>query len=133
MSDGALIALVACAAVILALLTGFAVSTAKSIKGKKKEYEELEAPEENDVVDDETPKPEQKRGVVIDKKCEVLKEGLHVPYVESVWAIQIAATDGTTDSCFVNEETFASVNKGDAVTYFKEGDIYYINGTDEEN
>ncbi|MBQ7670701.1 MAG: hypothetical protein IJS45_08280 [Clostridia bacterium] len=133
MGDGTLIAVVAFAAVILAVLIWFAVSTVKSVKGKTKEYKELDEQEENETVDEEAPKLEQKRGVVIDKKCEVLKEGLHVPYVESVWAIQIAATDGTTDSCFVNEETFASVNKGDAVTYFKEGDLYYINGTDEDN
>lgn len=121
------------AAVTIAVLIWIAISTVKRLRGQTKEYSAIDEPEITEEIADEPTKIKQKRGVVTDKEYEVLKDGIQIPYVEFVRAIQIASVDGTTDSCFVSEEVFNSIKIGDAVTYIKEGDRFYFSGCDENN
>ena len=135
-NKGLIIAIVFAVVIILAWLILLAVYTIKRTKGNTKDYKEINESDDVEMPTGESQKLIQKRGVITDKKYRVLKglkEGTFIPTADFVWAIQISSTDGTMDSCFVNEDTYNSLNIGDPVTYFKEGDRYYIDGIDVEN
>ena len=105
---------------------------------KHKGDEEIEPTEESGEEYDDVPEtePEIKRGVVTEKYCFVDKDGTFIPNgAERSWVcfvVKIETTDGASEECLVEEEDYASVEEGEAVTFMKQGDKFLGFGKDIE-
>ncbi len=106
------------------MLVGSMVISVKAGKGKTKEYEE--AVTEEPIPEESAEGLRPKRGVVVEKKMESDKEGMRSVYGSAnpriLYALKIAATDGSESCIFVNKEEYFSIEERQVVDYFVDDD-----------
>ncbi len=114
------------------LLPGIAKAIRKEFADPEEDLSEEEYEEEEETLTE----PEIKRGVVTEKYCFVDKDGAFIPNgAERSWVcfvVKIETTDGASEECLVEEEDYASVEEGEAVTYMKQGEKFLGFGRDIE-
>ena len=107
----------------------------ESADTETEEYEgEEDGDEDADADDEPQTEPEIKRGVLVEKDCFVDKDGTFVPdgaeRSRVCFFVRIRTTDGAEEEYVVDERDYTSVEKGDAVTYMKQGTKFLGFGVD---